>query len=53
MPVLKDGVVVGVVSRADVIEHLADRPREAGRRSGYYQGLESFEAEEMLERRDA
>lgn len=48
-PVLKNGLVVGVVSRADVVERLADLARPAVRRSSYYQGIESFEAEEMLE----
>ncbi len=50
LPVLKKGLVVGVVSRADLIEQLAElAPDRHGRSSYYYQGLESFEAEEMLE----
>jgi CBS domain-containing protein len=48
-PVLKDGRVVGVVSRSDVVERLADAKRFGRRRSGFYEGSGHFEAEEILE----
>jgi CBS domain-containing protein len=35
-PVVEDGVVVGVVSRADVVRALYDEQVEAGRVSGFY-----------------
>lgn len=48
-PVLRDGVVVGVVSRADVVASLIRDVRRKPTRSSYYGGLESFEAEELVE----
>ncbi len=47
-PVLRGGVVAGVVSRADVVERLGKRARPGDQKSSYYVGIESFEAEEIL-----
>lgn len=46
-PVVERGIVVGVVSRADVLRQLGDRMKP--RLSTFYADLGAFEAEEALE----
>lgn len=49
MPVVEGGIVVGVVSRADVLRELGGARGEGPRLSPYYADIDAFEAEELLQ----